>query len=99
MVDVLALVSDEQLTGLGLEKNVWGLLDAEQAEQLYAAMPAGVEVSGGAAAHTPVGGAALGGSPQYIGKGSDDQLGGGFVDHFRSPGGGYHPSLPHDGAG
>ena len=55
MVDVLALVTDEQLAELGLEKNVWGLLDAEEAQRLYDAMPAGVEVSGGSAANTAIG--------------------------------------------
>src|SRR2546423_739403 len=52
MVDVLALVSDEQLADLGLEKNVCGLLDAEQAERLYDAMPAAVRESGRAGATT-----------------------------------------------
>lgn len=98
MVDVLALVSDEELTGLGLQKNVWGLLDAEEAERLYAAMPAGVEVSGGSAANTAIGVASLGGSSQYIGKVSDDQLGEVFVHDLRSTGVAYDTPLAKDGA-
>jgi sugar/nucleoside kinase (ribokinase family) len=97
MVDVLALVSDDELAGLGLEKNVWALLDAEQAERLYAAMPAGVEVSGGSAANTAIGVASLGGSSQYIGKVSDDQLGAVFVHDLRSTGVVYDTSLAKDG--
>src|SRR3954454_3600944 len=98
MVDVLALVSDEQLTGLGLEKNVWGLLDAAQAERLYDAMPAGVEVSGGSAANTAIGVASLGGSSQYIGKVSKDQLGEVFVHDLRSTGVVYDTPVGRDGA-
>lgn len=98
MVDVLALVSDEELTGLGLEKNVWGLLDAEQAQRLYAAMPAGVEVSGGSAANTAIGVASLGGSSQYIGKVNDDQLGEVFVHDLRSTGVAYDTPVAKGGA-
>src|SRR5947209_16191329 len=98
MVDVLALVTDEQLTDLGLQKNVWGLLDAEQAERLYAAMPAGVEVSGGSAANTAIGVASLGGTSQYIGKVSDDQLGQVFVHDLRSTGVAYDTPAVTDGA-
>ena len=98
MVDVLALVSDEQLAELGLEKNLWGLLDAEEAERLYAAMPAGVEVSGGSAANTAIGVASLGGTSQYIGKVSRDQLGGVFVHDLRSTGVVYDTPVATNGA-
>jgi sugar/nucleoside kinase (ribokinase family) len=98
MVDVLALVTDDQLTDLGLQKNVWGLLDAEEAQRLYAAMPAGVEVSGGSAANTAIGVASLGGSSQYIGKVSDDQLGEVFVHDLRSTGVRYETAVSPNGA-
>src|SRR3954454_17384184 len=98
MVDVLALVTDDQLADLGLEKNVWGLLDADEAQRLYAAMPAGVEVSGGSAANTAIGVASLGGSSQYIGKVSNDQLGEVFVHDLRSTGVVYDTPLARDGA-
>ena len=98
MVDVLALVTDEQLAELGLEKNVWGLLDAEEAQRLYDAMPAGVEVSGGSAANTAIGVASLGGSSQYIGKVSNDQLGEVFVHDLRSTGVVYDTPVGRDGA-
>ena len=97
MVDVLALVSDEELAGLGLEKNVWGLLEAPEAERLYDAMPAGVEVSGGSAANTAIGVASLGGSSQYIGKVSDDQLGEVFMHDLRATGVLYDTPLAKDG--
>jgi sugar/nucleoside kinase (ribokinase family) len=98
MVDVLALVTDDQLTDLGLQKNVWGLLDAEEAQRLYAAMPAGVEVSGGSAANTAIGVASLGGSSQYIGKVSNDQLGEVFVHDLRSTGVRYETAVSANGA-
>ena len=43
--------------------------------KLYAAMPPGIEASGGSAANTMAGVASLGGRAAYIGKVSDDQLG------------------------
>jgi len=97
MVDVLAMVSDEELARLGLEKNVWGLLDADEAERLYSAMPAGVEVSGGSAANTAIGVASLGGTSQYIGKVRNDQLGDVFVHDLRSTGVAYDTSVTTDG--
>src|SRR5437763_244982 len=97
MVDVLALVTDDQLRDLGLQKNVWGLLDAEEAQRLYAAMPAGVEVSGGSAANTAIGVASLGGSSQYIGKVSNDQLGEVFVHDLRSTGVRYETPVSANG--
>jgi sugar/nucleoside kinase (ribokinase family) len=98
LVDVLALVSDENLAALGLEKNVWGLLDAAEAERLYVAMPAGIEVSGGSAANTAIGVASLGGASQYVGKVSADQLGEVFVHDLRSTGVAYDTSIAQDGA-
>ena len=98
MVDVLALVTDEQLADLGLEKNVWGLLGADEAKRLYEAMPAGIEVSGGSAANTAIGVASLGGTSRYVGKVSDDQLGAVFVHDLRSTGVVYDTQLAAGGA-
>jgi sugar/nucleoside kinase (ribokinase family) len=86
LVDVLAHVSDEQLAAIGLEKGSWGLLDAEQAEDLYARMPPSVEVSGGMAANTATGVVSMGGTAGYIGKVRDDQLGQVFLHDIRAVG-------------
>src|SRR3546814_11421998 len=51
------------------------LIDAERGEALYAAMPPGIEVSGGSAGNTAAGLAALGSRAGYIGKVRDDVLG------------------------
>src|SRR5438270_11933184 len=51
------------------------LIDEARADELYALMPPGVEMSGGSAANTIAGVASLGGRAGYIGKVRDDQLG------------------------
>ena len=53
------------------------LIDAARAEELYARMGPGIEMSGGSAGNTMAGIASLGGKGAYIGKVRDDQLGGG----------------------
>jgi len=50
------------------------LVDLEAAERLYGAMGPAVEVSGGSAANTMAGIAALGGSAGFVGKVADDPL-------------------------
>ena len=49
-------------------------------------MGAAVEISGGSAANTIVGVAALGGTAQYLGKVRDDQLGAVFAHDIRATG-------------
>ena len=86
LVDVLAHVDDEGLAALGLEKGSWALVGQEDAERLYAAMPPGVEVSGGSAANTAAGVDSLGGEAAYIGKVRDDQLGKVFAHDIKAAG-------------
>ncbi len=62
------------------------LVEPERAEALYAAMPPGTETSGGSAANTAVGVAALGGSAAFIGKVRDDQLGAVYAHDIRAAG-------------
>ncbi len=75
MVDVIAHVDDAFLEAHGLAKGTMTLVDAEQADRLYASMPPAVEASGGSAGNTIAGVASLGGRAAYIGKVCDDQLG------------------------
>ena len=63
IVDVLAHADDAQLEALGLTKGVMTLIDAEDAERAYAKMGPAIECSGGSAANTIAGIAALGGRP------------------------------------
>ncbi|CCG41655.1 adenosine kinase [Magnetospirillum molischianum] len=86
IVDVLVQVEDSLLTDLGLTKGIMTLIDDVQAEAIYARLPSGIECSGGSAANTIAGVAALGGSAAYIGKVRNDQLGQVFRHDIRSAG-------------
>ena len=78
IVDVIAHAEDSFLVEHALNKGAMTLIDAEQADALYGAMGVGVEVSGGSAANTMVGLALMGGAAGYVGKISEDVLGGVF---------------------
>jgi sugar/nucleoside kinase (ribokinase family) len=97
LVDVLAHVDDAELARLGLEKSSYALLEAEEAEQLYAAMPPSVEISGGAAANTAAGVDSMGGEAGYVGKVRDDQLGEVFAHDIRAIGVEYETSFAAEG--
>lgn len=86
LVDVLTHEEDEFVLGQGLVKGSMTLIDAARAEELYAQMGPATEVSGGSAANTIVGVAALGGRGAYIGKVRNDQLGSIFAHDMRSMG-------------
>jgi sugar/nucleoside kinase (ribokinase family) len=86
IVDVLAKADDELLIQHNLPKGGMSLIDAEAAERLYAVMGPGLEASGGSAANTVAGIAALGGRAAYIGKVADDQLGDVFNHDIRAVG-------------
>jgi sugar/nucleoside kinase (ribokinase family) len=86
IVDVLAQAEDEFLIEQRLAKGAMSLIDAADAERLYALMGPGVEVSGGSAANTAAGIAALGGRAAYVGKVADDQLGDVFAHDIRASG-------------
>ena len=75
IVDVIAPCSEDFLVDQSLVKASMMLIDEPRAEELYAAMAAGVEASGGSAANTVAGVASLGGRAAYIGKVAADQLG------------------------
>ena len=86
IVDVLAKADDALLSAHRLSKGAMSLIDAATAERLYGVMGPGVEVSGGSAANTVAGIAALGGRAAYIGKVADDQLGDVFTHDIRAAG-------------
>lgn len=75
IVDVISNVDDDFVTRHGLNKGAMTLIDQDRAIELYAAMPPGIEASGGSAANTMAGLASFGGRAGYIGKVRDDQLG------------------------
>ncbi|TAN46272.1 MAG: adenosine kinase [Rhodospirillales bacterium] len=75
IVDVLAHATDAFLAEQGLPKGAMTLIDAHQAQRLYAQMGPAIECSGGSAANTMAGIASLSGRAAYIGKVHDDILG------------------------
>ncbi len=93
MVDVLARVDDAFLVENGVEKGIMTLIDTARAAELYSHMGPAREVSGGSAANTIAGLAALGARTAYIGKVKDDQLGAIFAHDMRAQGAGYDTPL------
>ena len=89
IVDVLARVEEDFLGAHGIGKGVMQLIDGEAAQRLYAAMPPGREISGGSAANTVAGLAALGAKTAFVGKVCDDQLGRIFGHDIRALGARY----------
>lgn len=79
IVDVIARADDALITAEGLIKGSMRLIDTDEAEHLYNAMGPAMEMSGGSAANTLAGLAALGQHCGFIGQVADDQLGGVFA--------------------
>jgi sugar/nucleoside kinase (ribokinase family) len=86
IVDVIARHEDGFLADLGIPKGSMRLISAAEAETLYARMGPGREISGGSAANTTAGLAALGSRAAFIGRVSDDQLGHVFAHDIRAAG-------------
>ncbi len=78
IVDVVARADDAFLSRHDMHKGAMILIDTAAADALYAAMPPGLESSGGSAANTCAVAASLGARVAYIGKVADDQLGRGI---------------------
>ena len=97
IVDVLARADDALLVAHKLQKGAMSLIDAADAERLYGIMGPGREVSGGSAANTAAGIAALGGRCAYIGKVAADQLGHVFTHDIRAAGVTYETTPLVDG--
>jgi len=75
IVDVIATAPDSFLVEQGLTKGAMQLLSTEQADALYAAMGPAREISGGSAANSMAGVAALGLNAAFVGQVANDQLG------------------------
>ncbi len=97
IVDVIVTVPESFIDEHGLVKGAMTLIDAERATSLYAAMPPGIEASGGSAANTAVGVASLGSAAAYLGKVRDDQLGEVFAHDLRAAGVGFDVAPASDG--
>jgi sugar/nucleoside kinase (ribokinase family) len=86
VVDVIAVADDDFLRDEGLVKGSMQVLDADGATRLYAKMSHARETSGGSAANTMAGVAALGGRAGFVGQVADDQLGEIFSHDIRALG-------------
>jgi sugar/nucleoside kinase (ribokinase family) len=86
IVDVIAPCSEELIDELALNRGAMTLVDAKRAEELYDAMGPARETSGGSAANTLAGLAALGAECAFIGQVADDQLGEVFAHDIRAVG-------------
>lgn len=86
IVDVMAPCQDELIETLGLTRGGMTLVDEDQANALYHAMGPAKEISGGSAANTLAGLAALGSRCAFIGQVADDQLGDVFAHDIRAGG-------------
>jgi sugar/nucleoside kinase (ribokinase family) len=86
IVDVIVSAPDSFLHDHGLVKGSMELVDAERSDLLYAALPPGLEASGGSVANTAAGLASFGARAGFIGKVRDDQLGAVFAHDIRAIG-------------
>ncbi|WP_375285584.1 adenosine kinase [Sphingomonas sp.] len=87
IVDVLAPADDGFIAENAMTKGAMQLVfSAEEADALYAKMAPGQTVSGGSAANTIAGMAALGSRCAFIGQVADDELGDIFAHDIRAAG-------------
>jgi len=87
IVDILAQAEDSFIADEGMNKGSMQLIfSPEQADALYGRMGPGKEISGGSAANTVAGVAALGGRTGFIGQVADDQLGQVFAHDIKAAG-------------
>ncbi len=98
IVDVLSKSEEGFLGDQDLAKGSMTLIDGARAESLYGAMGPGMEMSGGSAANTLHGVAALGGAAGFIGKVRNDQLGGIFRHDIRAAGVQFDSAAATEGA-
>ncbi len=92
LVDVLAEASDHQLGELGLIKGTMVLVDGARSASIFETMGSTVEASGGSAANTAAGIAALGGRAAFLGRVADDSFGRSFLHDIRSIGVTFDPT-------
>lgn len=86
IVDVMAPCTDELIDELQLNRGGMTLVDTARAQELYDAMGPAREISGGSAANTLAGLAALGAQCAFIGQVADDQLGEVFAHDIHAVG-------------
>jgi len=86
LVDVISQADEAFLASQALDKGSMRLIDGAAAVALYGKMGPGIEASGGSAANTVAGMAALGRKCGFIGQVAADELGDVFTHDIRSIG-------------
>jgi sugar/nucleoside kinase (ribokinase family) len=86
IVDVIASCDEDFIVAEGLSRGSMQLIDDARAHQLYGRMGPGKEISGGSAANTIAGMAALGRTCGFVGQVASDQLGEVFTHDIRAIG-------------
>lgn len=86
IVDIISDCDEVFLETHDIVKGSMTLIDEKHADFLYGAVGPGIEMSGGSAANSVAGIAALGGTPTYIGKVKEDQFGAIFRHDMRASG-------------
>jgi len=86
VMDVIAPCDEQFLTTHEIDKGGMNLIDEDRALSLYAAMQDRTEQSGGSAANSAYGFAALGGKAAFAGQVSDDVLGRAFISDLTAGG-------------
>ncbi len=97
LVDVISVAPASFLSDNAIPKGSMRLIAADEAERLYGLMGSTREISGGSAANTVAGIAAMGGTPKFIGRVAADQLGDVFAHDIRAAGVGFDTAPMHDG--
>jgi len=98
IVDIIARCDDDFIVAEGLAKGGMRLIDADEADRLYAKMGPATEMSGGSAANTCAGLASLGARTGFVGKVAGDQFGTVFAHDIRSIGVAYETPQSHSQA-
>ena len=98
IVDIIARCDEGFITKHDLAKGSMQLIDADEANRLYAAMGPAVERSGGSVANAISGLASFGAKCGFIGRVAADQFGGIFRHDIRSLGVAYDTLPASDGA-
>lgn len=91
LVDVLSLATDADVERLGLTKGTMALVDLAQSAAIYETLGPTTDTSGGSAANTAAGLAALGGRTAFVGRVADDELGRSFTHDIRAIGVAFDP--------
>jgi sugar/nucleoside kinase (ribokinase family) len=86
IVDVISSEAPEFLSSRSIQHGCMRLIDAAEAESLYAAMSPGREIGGGSAGNTVVGARMLGARTAFVGRVAADRLGESYISDMRAAG-------------